>query len=179
MRAASQSPRDPRPQIVEELGQPRHAASAPQLSKVGQVAQHPAQGHFRISGLEAALHRCSDPALRLGVEHALAEEIGVAPEVLGRRERDPIDPILDRAVAGGREPGDPMSERSDELAELVGGQRSIDPFSEPTLRSDPASSPGVYATASAEAVMSGLGAGAGATTGSLVASSGARGEGPG
>ena len=81
------------------------------ISRVGQVAQHPAQGHFRISGLEAALHRGSDPALRLGVEHALAEEIGVAPEVLGRRERDLIDPILDRAVAGGREPGDPMSER--------------------------------------------------------------------
>jgi hypothetical protein len=61
--------------------------------------------------------------LRLGVAHALTEEIGVAPEVLGRRKRDRIDPILDRAVAGGREPGDPMSERSDELAELVGGQR--------------------------------------------------------
>jgi hypothetical protein len=32
VRAASQSPRDPRPQVVEELGQPRHAASAPQLN---------------------------------------------------------------------------------------------------------------------------------------------------
>lgn len=73
------------------------------------------------------MKRGSDPALRLGVEHALAEEIGIATEVLGRRERDRIDPVLDRDMAGGRKPGDPMSERSDEVTERVGGQRSIDP----------------------------------------------------
>ena len=31
------------------------------------------------------------------------------------------------ALAGGREPGNPKGERSDEIAQLVGGQRSIDP----------------------------------------------------
>jgi len=30
-------------------------------------------------------------------------------------------------VAGGWEPGDPMSDRADERAELAGGQRAIDP----------------------------------------------------
>lgn len=36
------------------------------LSTVSQVAQHSGQVHFRVSGLEAALHRCLYPALRLG-----------------------------------------------------------------------------------------------------------------
>ena len=62
-----------------------------------------------------------------GLRDALAEEIRIATEVLGRRERDRIDALLDRDKAGGRKFGDPMSERSDEIAELVGGQRAIDP----------------------------------------------------
>jgi hypothetical protein len=62
-----------------------------------------------------------------GAAHALAEEIGIAAELLGRGERDRIDPLLDRDVAGGRKPADPMSERSDKVIERTGGQRSIDP----------------------------------------------------
>jgi len=96
-------------------------------SSVSQIAQHPGQGHFPVSGLEAALHCSSNPVLRLRVAHALAEEIGIAMEVFGRCERDRIDPVLDRDMAGGRKPGNPMSERSDKIAERVGGQRSIDP----------------------------------------------------
>jgi hypothetical protein len=57
----------------------------------------------------------------LGVTHALAEEIGIAAEVLGRRQRDRIDPVLDRELAGGWEPRDPMSQRFDEGIERGGG----------------------------------------------------------
>ena len=89
------------------------------LSMVSQVAQHPGQVDFRFAGLEAALHRGLDPALGLRVAHALAEEIGIATEVFGRRERDRIDPLLDRDMAGGREPGDSMRERSDEIGKRV------------------------------------------------------------
>ena len=72
------------------------------MSAVGRVAQQPAQGKFRVSGLEAALHRGLNPALRLGVAHALAEEIGIAAEVLRRCKRDRIDPVPDHDLANGR-----------------------------------------------------------------------------
>jgi hypothetical protein len=75
-------------------------------STVSQVAQHLGQGHFRVSRLESALHRGLDPALSLRVAHALGEEIGIATKVLVRRKRDRINPLLDRDMAGGREPGD-------------------------------------------------------------------------
>jgi hypothetical protein len=53
------------------------------LSALCQFAHHPGQRHFRVSRLEAALHRRPEPALRLGVVRGLAEEIGIAPEILG------------------------------------------------------------------------------------------------
>src|SRR5262245_46202999 len=59
--------------------------------------------------------------------HAFTEEIGIATEVLCRRESDGIDPVLNRDMAGGWKLGDPMSERSDKVIERAGGQRSIDP----------------------------------------------------
>jgi hypothetical protein len=96
-------------------------------SVLGQLSQHPGQSHFCVSSLEATLHRGLDLALGLGGTHALAEEIGIAAEVLGWRQRDRIDPVLDRELAGGWEPRDPMSERFDEVIERGGGQRSIDP----------------------------------------------------
>src|ERR1700719_4592274 len=92
-----------------------------------QVAQQPRQVHFPLSGLEAALERCLESALRLGIARSLAEEIGVATEVLDRCERDRIDAVLDRGQAGGRKLGDPMRERSDEVAKRVDGQRAFDP----------------------------------------------------
>src|SRR5262249_39558006 len=54
---------------------------------VSQLAQHPGQIQFPGSGLKAALHRGVDPALDLGGARALTEEIGIATEVLDRRER--------------------------------------------------------------------------------------------
>jgi hypothetical protein len=77
----------------------------------GQFSTHPRQSHFGISSLEATLHRGLDLALSLGGTHALAEEIGVAAEVLGWRQRDCIDPVLDYKLAGGWEPRDPLSGR--------------------------------------------------------------------
>src|SRR5262245_57411760 len=79
-------------------------------SMVGQVAQQAGQVHFRLSGLKAALQRGLEPALGLGVARALAKEIGIATEILGRRERDRIDAVLDRDEAGGRKACDPMRE---------------------------------------------------------------------
>ena len=63
----------------------------------------------------------------LRVAHPLAEEIGIATEVLDGRESYRIDPVLDHGVTGGRKAGDPVSERSDEVTECSGRQRSIDP----------------------------------------------------
>lgn len=70
---------------------------------------NPRQGHFPISGLEAALPCGFDSALRFRVADALAEEIRIAAEVLDWRQRNRIDAILDRDMAGGRKTGDPMS----------------------------------------------------------------------
>ena len=91
---------------------------------LSQVAEHLAQGHFRVSGLEAALHRGLDSALRFGAAHPFAEEIRITTEVLDRCERDRIDPAFDRNVPGGRKRSDPMSERFDELIERSGGPAS-------------------------------------------------------
>jgi hypothetical protein len=95
--------------------------------RYAEARQHSRQSHFGVSSLEATIHRGLDLALSLGGTHALAEEIGIAAEVLGWRQRDRIDPVLDRELAGGWEPRDPISEGFDEVIERGGGQRSIDP----------------------------------------------------
>ena len=59
--------------------------------------------------------------------HALEEEIRVAAEVVGRRQRYRVDAVLDNGVTGGGETGDSLGERADEATELVGRQGSIDP----------------------------------------------------
>jgi hypothetical protein len=66
------------------------------------TTQHPRQGHFRVSSLKAALHRRADQELRVGIAHTLVEEIGIATELLRRREGDLIDAVLDRDLARGR-----------------------------------------------------------------------------
>jgi hypothetical protein len=86
------------------------------LSLVGELAQHPGQVHFAVAALEATLCGSLDSALSFQIVHALAEEIGVAAEVLGRRKRDCIYAILDRDMPGRRKAGDAMSERADEIA---------------------------------------------------------------
>jgi hypothetical protein len=56
---------------------------------------------------------------------AFGAELSFAP-VLRRRDCDCIGPILDRDEGGGgRKLGDPMRERSDEIADRIGRQRSI------------------------------------------------------
>ena len=66
------------------------------------------QIHFRVSGLEASLQRSLQSTLGLGGLRTLAEKIGIATEVLGRRESDRVDPVLERAEARRREIAYPM-----------------------------------------------------------------------
>lgn len=77
------------------------------LSQLAQCLACLAEVHCRVSGLEAVLHRGLDPALSLGFAHALAEEIGIASEILGRCERDRIDSILHGDMGRCRKFGDP------------------------------------------------------------------------
>src|SRR6267142_4264767 len=92
-----------------------------------QVAYHSSQVHLRVSRLKAALHRGLRPFLEFRTLCSLEEEIGIATDLFGWCKRDCIDPLLDHDMAGGRKPGDPISQRADEMIERVGGQRSIDP----------------------------------------------------
>src|SRR5262249_48200113 len=62
-----------------------------------------------------------------GTACALGKEIGIATEILDRRKRDRVDALLDRSEAAGWNFRDPVSERSDKLAEFAGGERSVDP----------------------------------------------------
>src|SRR5262249_18740006 len=55
---------------------------------VGQFADKPGQIHFRILRLKAAFQRGLQPVLGLRFAHALVKEIGIAAEVLDRRERN-------------------------------------------------------------------------------------------
>ena len=72
-------------------------------------------------------HRGLHLALSRGGTHALAEEIGIAAEVLGRRQGDRINPVFDGELARGWKGRDPMSERFDEGIERGGRQRPIGP----------------------------------------------------
>ena len=87
-----------------------------------EVAEHRGQVHFRVPGLETAPKRGCEQALRLGLAHRLGKEVGIATEVVGWRERDRVDALLDHGMPGGRERGDPLRERADEVAELLRGQ---------------------------------------------------------
>jgi hypothetical protein len=89
----------------------------------GQLSQHPAQSHFCVPSLKAMLHRGPDLALGLGGTHALAEEIGISAEVPGWRQRDCIDPVLDRKLTGGWKPRGPMSKRFNEVIERGSARR--------------------------------------------------------
>src|ERR1700759_3302349 len=81
---------------------------------LAQCAQHGSQGQFRVTRLEPLLQCGRDQPLSVGATHLLAEEIRGAPKVLDGREGDRVDSVVDRNWAGGRKPGDPVSERADE-----------------------------------------------------------------
>jgi hypothetical protein len=66
--------------------------------------------------LQALLHRRLDPILGFSVAHQIAEETGIATELIDRSERNRIDPLLDRAHTGGRKCGDPVRQRPNEAA---------------------------------------------------------------
>ena len=74
-------------------------------STSAQVAKEAGQVHFRVPGLKAVLHRGADLRLGLRATHSLAEQVGIAMEILNGRERDRVDTVLDHvsqpeAVAG-------------------------------------------------------------------------------
>src|SRR4051812_39322313 len=58
------------------------------------IHQGPQRGHLSVPSLEAAVERVCGPALALAAAHADAEQIRIVAEVLGRRERDRVDPVL-------------------------------------------------------------------------------------
>ena len=89
--------------------------------------QSAAEGKLCIACLEATLYRGLNQLLGFRLANVLAEEIGVAPEVVGGRERDRIDAVFDRDTRSGWELCDSPGECSDKIAELRGGQCSIDP----------------------------------------------------
>ena len=94
----------------------------------GSDRQDAGEIELRVPRLEAALERGPDPGLRLGLGHALAEAIGVAAEVVDRRERDGVDALLDCGVAGGREAGDPVRQRAtNSPSSAAGSARLIQP----------------------------------------------------
>src|SRR5690348_4142194 len=111
---------------------PRRSALRPPTqstckSTVSQISQHPCQSHFPFPGLEAVIHRGLSLSLGLRAAYGIAEEIGIATELLGRRQGDRVDAILDYHATGRREAGDAMRERSNEFGECCSGQRPIDP----------------------------------------------------
>jgi hypothetical protein len=68
--------------------------------------------------------------MRLGIAFgppvcASAEEIGIPAKLLNRCERDRIDPVLDCDDTSGPELGDRMSERPNEITELLRRQVQI------------------------------------------------------
>src|SRR5262245_51065990 len=81
-----------------------------------QVAQHPAEGHFRVARLEATLGRDLDALLVLRALHTLGEEIRITPKIRNRSERDRVDPVLDHHMARVWKPSNPTRERCDEVA---------------------------------------------------------------
>src|SRR5262245_1878735 len=89
----------------------------PMPIRSGQLAEHSTELQFRVTRLEAALHRSLDAGLGFGVLHGFAEEIGVTAKVFGRGEGDGVDTLLDHRQAGRGKLRDPVSERGDEAVE--------------------------------------------------------------
>lgn len=58
--------------------------------------------HFRVSGLEATVHRALGPARDFRITRTSAEEIRLTMEVLRWRKGDPIGSLFDHGTAGGK-----------------------------------------------------------------------------
>jgi len=110
-------------------------------SVIGRFGHHSAKRELRITRLEAALHCSLDPVLCFGFAHALAEQVGVATEVLGGRKRDRIETVLDRKAAGGRKPGDPMRASTRDVARRGAPRPDRAPAAHARGRTRPAQNP--------------------------------------
>src|SRR5678816_2274708 len=97
------------------------------ISPLFELDHQPCQIHFRVAGLEAALHRLPDPALAVGMTTGFQEQLRVSTELCDRSEGDGMDAVLDLREAAGRKPHDPMRKRAHETPEILRRQRAIDP----------------------------------------------------
>ena len=74
-------------------------------------------------------HRGLNERLSGGPAHASAEEIRVATNLLGRRERDGVDPLLDHGLTGGWEPAIRCATaRTNSSSSPAGNARLIQPY---------------------------------------------------
>jgi hypothetical protein len=78
----------------------------------------------------ANIRRGGHPALKIRIAHSLAEEIGIAAELLRRCERDRIDQVLDYDIAVSREAGDGRArDLTNSRSAAAGNARLIQPLS--------------------------------------------------
>lgn len=73
-----------------DLGTQR-APELPSRSTRSQVTQDAPQVQFRVPGLEAVFQRGADLPLGLAATDSLAEQVGIAAEVLDGSERNRVD----------------------------------------------------------------------------------------
>src|SRR5882724_8839186 len=92
-----------------------------------EVAHQSGQIHLRVSCLKTAFHRSLREFLELIRARTLEEEIRIATDVLNGWKRDCVYPLLYHRMSRCGKPGNPKSERSDEIVKLFGRQRPIDP----------------------------------------------------
>lgn len=85
------------------------------------------QINLRISCLKPAFHRSLRQSLEFISARALQKEIRIATDVLNGRECDCIHPLLYNCTTRCGKPGNPKSERPDEIVKVFSWQRSIDP----------------------------------------------------
>ena len=85
---------------------PRRRVLAPDVAlatlAITQVVQRARPVDLPVSRLKTVLQCGGDPLLSIGVSYSLAEQIGIATEVLDRSERNRIDALLDDSMTRGR-----------------------------------------------------------------------------
>ena len=91
------------------------------------VAEDRGEVQLCISRLQAAFHGGGDQRLGLSGLHTFAKQVRVAAKILDGRESDRVDAILNGRVTDSGESRDPASKGVDELVELTGRQRAVDP----------------------------------------------------
>src|SRR3954447_14556119 len=109
-------------------GEVRRTQRSPPRRGLGrQVVDDGGEVHLPVSCLKPTLHGGLDPELRLGTARLFGEEVRIATEVVGWREGDGVDAILDGTKADRWGSRDALGERPDECGERASGQGAVDP----------------------------------------------------